>query len=140
MVQQGAPLGVYDRPVDMWAARLTGPAWSIPIQVLAAHDGRGRVDVAGTVQEVALDGATAGGPTDAVVRPDWVRLGGDLTVRVVEVAFRGTHTDYLVATPAGELGLRVGGPPSLALGATAGCTIERAWIPFGSGERAGTGL
>ncbi len=139
VVQQGAPLAVYDRPVDMWAARLTGPAWSIPIRVLEAHDGRARIDVAGTVQEVALDGAAAGGPTDAVVRPDWVRLGGDLAVRVIEVAFRGTHTDYVVATPAGELGLRVGGPPSLAPGSTAGCTIDRVWAPSASRDRGGTG-
>ena len=138
VVQQGAPLAVYDRPVDMWAARLTGPAWSIPVRVLGALDGRARIDVAGTTQDVALDGAVSEGPLDAVVRPDWVRLGGDLAARVVEVAFRGTHTDYVVATEAGELGIRVGGPPALARGATVGCTIDRVWIPTDRGRRAAT--
>ena len=75
------------------------------------------------------------GPLDAVVRPDWVRLGGDLAARVVEVAFRGTHTDYVVAMEAGELGIRVGGPPALARGATVGCTADRIFEDVATGDR-----
>ena len=47
-----------------------------------------------------------------LVRPDWARLAA-ATCRVSssEVRFRGPHTDYHVATPAGPLLIREAGPP-----------------------------
>jgi ABC-type Fe3+/spermidine/putrescine transport system ATPase subunit len=140
IVQDGSPSVVYDCPVDMWAARLTGPAWTIGMRVMDARDGHARVDVAGVSQAVAIAGAgvPAGGSARAIVRPDWVRLGGDLLAQVEDVAFRGTHTDYRVSTPAGDLGVRAIGPPTVERGAAVGCTLERMWIPpGGAGERDG---
>ena len=42
VVQDGSPAVVYDCPVDMWAARLTGPAWRIGVRVVDVRDGHGR--------------------------------------------------------------------------------------------------
>lgn len=130
VVQDGSPASVYERPVDMWAARLTGPAWRIGVRVVEQRDGHARIDVAGSSQlvVVASAGRLRSGVAQAIVRPDWVRLGGDLRARVDDVAFRGTHTDYRVSTSAGSLGLRVIGPPTVERGATVGCTLDRVWI------------
>lgn len=130
VIQDGSPSAVYECPVDMWAARLTGPAWNIGIRIMDQRDGHATIDVAGSSQVVAVANADrlAAGVAQAIVRSDWVRFGGDLRAQVDDVAFRGTHTDYRVSTPAGSLGLRVIGPPTIERGATVGCTIERIWI------------
>lgn len=130
IVQEGSPATVYERPVDVWAARLTGPASIIPVRIADEHDGRARLDVAGSSQTVAVAaaGALGQGEVRAIVRPDWVHLGGDIPARVEAVAFRGTHTDYQLATAAGPVGVRVPGPPVTSRGESVGLTLERAWI------------
>jgi ABC-type Fe3+/spermidine/putrescine transport system ATPase subunit len=134
VVQDGSPSSVYGCPVDMWAARLTGPAWRIGVRVVDQRAGRATIEVAGSSHDVAVAsaGRLPGGVAQAVVRPDWVRFGGPLEARVDDVAFRGTHTDYRVSTSAGIIGLRVIGPPEVERGATVGCTIDRAWILAGA--------
>ena len=62
LLQVGTPRQVYDEPVDLFAARLTGPA-----SVIDAPDGSGRL----------------------LVRPGWARLGGPLEGRLRAVWFRG---------------------------------------------------
>ncbi len=140
VVQEGPPASVYDRPVDMWAARLTGPATQIDVVVVeATGDGRATIELGGSAHSVAIAsiGGPATGPRSAIVRPDWVRLGGGLEGMVADVAYRGTHTDYAVATAAGQLGLRVMGPPSVGRGAVVGCTLDRVWIPADGTPEAG---
>jgi len=100
LLQIGTPQQVYDEPVDLFAARLTGPA-----SVIDALDGGPRV----------------------LVRPGWARLGGPLQAEVRAVWFRGPHTDYLADTPLGELLLREPGPPRHLPGSRAGWTLERRW-------------
>jgi len=79
---------------------------------------------------VALDGdaPSAGAALQLMVRPDWASLGGDLRATVVSVMYRGPHTDYRLATPGGELELRVPGPPRVAAGESVQWTLRRAWI------------
>ncbi len=139
VVQEGPPAAVYERPVDMWAARLTGPATQIDVLIESAGDGRATIELGGTSRSVLFASAngTAGGTCSAIVRPDWVRLGGDLEGRVAVVAYRGTHTDYGIDTAAGRLGLRVIGPPSVERGAVVGCTVDRVWIPADETPAAG---
>ena len=83
VVQVGTPEQVYDEPVDLLAARLTGPA-------------------------SVLDPA---GRTPLLVRPDWAVLGGDQPSTVEEVWFRGPYSDYLLSTERGPLLLRSPGSP-----------------------------
>ncbi len=98
LAQLGTPAEVYERPVDLWAARLTGPA-----SVLT--------DAAGAV----------------LVRPEWAALGGPDDGEVEEVWYRGPHTDYRVATPLGTLVIRAAGPPTAAVGDRPGVTVHRSW-------------
>jgi len=130
LVQIGSPTEVYDRPVDLWAARLTGPASLLEVSVGDVGDGRAAVAIAGQIAPgVAIEGSTeAGSSPQALIRPDWARLGGELTGRVESIAYRGTHTDYRVSTAAGIVGIREGGAPRVEPGATTGWCLERAWL------------
>jgi ABC-type Fe3+/spermidine/putrescine transport system ATPase subunit len=107
LVQLGRPEEVYERPADLFAARLTGPA-----SVLDAD----------------------GGPV--LVRPEWARLGGPHTGRLLEVWFRGPHSDHRVGTALGELLIRAPGPPCGRPGDDVAWSLLRSW-PLRSTEDAG---
>ena len=77
VIQVGTPQQVYAQPINAAAARLTGP-----VSLLAGSD------------------------VSVLVRPDWAKLGGDRTGVVADVWFRGSHTDYVLDTPDGQLHLR----------------------------------
>lgn len=64
IVQVGTPVEVYERPVDEWAGRMTGP-----MSILERAGGR------------------------VMVRPEWVALDGDQPATVTSVRFRGSWTD-----------------------------------------------
>ena len=98
VVQVGAPEDVYRRPVDVWAARLTGPA-----SVLAGPAG------------------------PVLVRPEWARLEGDRSARVDDVRFRGPHSDYLLETDEGMLLVREPGPPRHTRGDRVTWTLLESW-------------
>jgi iron(III) transport system ATP-binding protein len=100
VLQIGTPQQVYGEPVDLFAARLTGPA-----SLIAAPDGGGHV----------------------LVRPGWARLDGPLEAELRAVWFRGPHTDYLLATPLGELLVREPGPPRHPAGARVRWAVEHCW-------------
>ncbi|HEX5149338.1 MAG TPA: ABC transporter ATP-binding protein, partial [Candidatus Limnocylindrales bacterium] len=91
LIQEGTPTAVYERPIDLWAARLTGLASIVDLRVVEQGGAGNRVEVAGISQATTL--ATAGPPRGhevrAIVRPDWARLGGTIPGRVETVAFRG---------------------------------------------------
>jgi ABC-type Fe3+/spermidine/putrescine transport system ATPase subunit len=131
LVQAGSPTSVYERPVDLWAARLTGLASIIDLELRDADGANGRVAVAGLPQTaaVAASGPLPIGETRAIVRPDWVRLGGTIPARVETVAFRGAFTDYRLDTQAGVIDLRASGPPTVGPGEAVSWSVDRAWLP-----------
>jgi iron(III) transport system ATP-binding protein len=110
VVQRGTPQVVYDEPVDLWAARLTGPA-----SVITSPEGPGRL----------------------LVRPEWARLGtgpeaaftggGAIEGRLREVWFRGPHTDYMVSSRLGTLLVREPGPPHHRPGEQVSWRLGRSW-------------
>ncbi len=131
LIQQGTPAELYERPVDRWAAELTGPASVLDARVVATPEvGRAVVAIAEQCVTVALP-VPADPARDCcvrlLVRPDWARLGGPLRARVSTVAYRGTHTDYGLATVAGTVGLREPGAPVARVGETVAWRLERAW-------------
>jgi iron(III) transport system ATP-binding protein len=99
VLQIGTPQQVYGQPVDLFAARLTGPA------SLIDAPGGGRV----------------------LVRPGWARLDGPLEAELRAVWFRGPHTDYLLAGPLGQLLVREPGPPRHPVGTRVRWSLERGW-------------
>jgi len=100
-VQVGTPDEVYHRPVDEWAARMTGP-----VSVLTVAGER------------------------VLVRPEWATLDGHRTGTVLSVRFRGPHSDYLLRTDAGALLVRHPGPPRHRRGDRVGWSLHR-WWPAG---------
>jgi ABC-type sugar transport system ATPase subunit len=98
VIQVGSPEVVYAQPVSVEAARLTGPASLL---------------------------AGSGGPL--LVRPDWVRFGGDRSGVVVDVWFRGSYTDYALRTTEGELLLRTQAPPVHTRGEEISWCLDRSW-------------
>jgi ABC-type Fe3+/spermidine/putrescine transport system ATPase subunit len=131
LVQVGPPAEVYEQPIDVWAARLTGPASLLSVTVRERRDGRARLELDGVTADVAVDGLDGAGL--AVVRPEWARLGGDLPGRIATVAYRGVHTEYGLTTPAGTIGLFEPGPPRAAPGDACTWRLERAWLVGGEG-------
>jgi ABC-type Fe3+/spermidine/putrescine transport system ATPase subunit len=100
LLQVGTPQQVYEEPVDLFAARLTGPA-----SVIDAPNGGARL----------------------LVRPGWARLGGPLEGELRAVWFRGPHSDHLVRGPLGELLIREPGPPRSPVGTRVGWTLVHGW-------------
>ena len=98
VIQDGSPQQLYTEPVSVQAARLTGPA-----SLLCGIEG------------------------PLLVRPDWVRLGGDRTGVVVDVWFRGSYTDYVLRTLDGELLLRTPTPPVHQRGEEVSWSLDRCW-------------
>ncbi len=132
VIQVGAPHVVFERPVDPWAARLTGPASLL----------RARVVVTDSGPRVALGDRLAGGrvegprlTTDAevtvVVRPGWAHLDGPLAGTVRRTWFRGPHTDHAIETAAGEVVVRHPGTPRAVAGETVTWGLDRAWVVDG---------
>ena len=103
VAQDGTPEEIYERPVDLWAAMLTGPA-SI---VRPSRDGAG---------------------TPVLVRPEWVELdAGPIEGVVRATRFRGPHTDYVVETGLGRITARETGRPRLAPDDVVSLSLRREW-------------
>lgn len=145
LVQVGAPEEVYDRPVDLHVARLTGPTSVLEAVVRPAGPGRVTVRVAGVDVSVAggsvpepgpgggpgAGGVPGAGPHRLLVRPHWARPGGPLAGVVSAVRYRGPHTDYHVTTPEGSVLIREDGPPRRAAGSAMDWSLERVWPLLG---------
>jgi ABC-type Fe3+/spermidine/putrescine transport system ATPase subunit len=113
LVQVGTPREVYEQPVDLWAAELTGPASTIARQLATPTLAEGTNDV-GDARWCWL------------FRPEWAELGGPLRGVVVQVRFRGSYTDYSLLAPAGTVVVRQAGPPVLDVGEPTGWSLRRA--------------
>jgi ABC-type Fe3+/spermidine/putrescine transport system ATPase subunit len=122
VVQVGTARDVYERPVDRWAADLTGPASVLDIEVTAGDGSRARLSVGGAERDVDCSGAGSGAP---LVRPEWVSLGGPFRAVVDRIWYRGSRTEYRLTTAAGPLVLFAAGAPGAAVGDEVGWDIRR---------------
>jgi ABC-type Fe3+/spermidine/putrescine transport system ATPase subunit len=116
LAQAGPPAAVYAEPADLTVARLTGP-----VSVLTG--------IPDTIEPVPVSAGPGADPGTVLVRPDWARLGGDLPGILDEVRFRGPHTDYRLATPAGSLLIREPGPPRAGPGPLGWSLLRARLIP-----------
>jgi ABC-type Fe3+/spermidine/putrescine transport system ATPase subunit len=130
VVQLGRPDDVYEHPVDLWAARLTGPATVLDMPVVSSSPESITLAVVGEEVTVAAEGAEPGqvGVVRVLVRPEWGRLGGPLPGRVAAVRYRGADTDYRLDTPVGVVEVRERGAPRAGVGDGRGWTLDRAWL------------
>ncbi len=137
LVQLGTPSELYERPVDLWTARLTGPASVLRLNVAERHGSHALVAIDGRRQYLLLgsDAALGSGSTHVLVRPDWASLGGELEASVLATWYRGPHTDYHLSTAAGDLAVRHMGPPQAAVGDSVTWRLSRGWaLARGDGE------
>jgi ABC-type Fe3+/spermidine/putrescine transport system ATPase subunit len=132
LLQIGSPSQVYQRPVDAWSARLTGPAASLRAtaarlgeELLRIRIGDVDLDVPGGARDGLLTGASV--PVTLLVRPDWAELDGPLPATVRNVRYQGPHTDHLLETPGGVVIVRAPGPPRRVAGEHTGWRLRRAW-------------
>lgn len=97
----------------------------------------GRIVQVGTPREVYEEpvdewAARLTGPASVLdggllVRSDWAALGGDRDATVRQAWFRGSYTDYRLATQLGELIVREIGSPRAAAGDRVAWTLHRSW-------------
>ncbi|HZZ97242.1 MAG TPA: ABC transporter ATP-binding protein [Jatrophihabitantaceae bacterium] len=136
LVQIASPQVVYEQPVSVATAGLTGA-----FSVLAAHVS---MPSAGVLAVDLGDGyaeVPGGGASDSravLLRPDWVGLGGPFRARIAACSFRGAHSDYALETSSGTVHMQLPGPPQHAVGESVEWGIRRAWaLPGGTaGETA----
>ncbi len=123
VVQVGAPIEVYEEPIDRWAAELTGAASVLDVELTPISDGRARFSVGGAEREIPCTGESGGRP---LVRPEWVTLGGPFTATVDRVWYRGAKTEYRLATASGSLIVAEDGSPRAVAGDEVGWDLSRA--------------
>ncbi|MBS1895696.1 MAG: ABC transporter ATP-binding protein [Actinobacteria bacterium] len=134
IAQLGTPLDVYTAPRTSYVARFVGDANVIPVEVLAVASTTARLRLAGTELEAPCPGGLATGPAQLVVRAESVALSdapGGLRGRVIDQAFRGTRSSYLLDVEGVERPLRAE-VPSTAFGGdgvAVGTDIGLAWAP-----------
>jgi len=115
VVQSGTPVEVYEQPVDVWAAELTGPASVLPAEVGSSIAGR-QIELSGSPDGIAL------------IRPEWTCLGGPLSGVVERVSYRGTRTEYRLRVAGGAVIVSDDGTPRLQPGDETGWDVRRAHL------------
>jgi len=122
VVQVGTPEEVYERPVDLDVARLTGP-------VSLLGSGRTRMSERGQTPRPEQGPTHRGGQADdaELVRPDWVSFGGGVPGVIRYVRYRGSHTDYAVDVAGDVLLVRETGQPPRRANDIVGLSIRRTW-------------
>ena len=125
LVQTGSPLEIYQYPVDLAVARLTGPACVLTAQARPLDAATVEITLGGATAAVAC--AAGRGGRRLLVRPDWAALDGPFEATAARVRFRGPHTDYTLDTAAGDLELRAAGPPRHAVGERVTWSLAQVW-------------
>ncbi len=132
IAQLGTPRDVYAAPETSYVARFVGDANVIAVEVLAVTAGTARLRLAGAEVETPCSGDLATGPAQLVVRAESVTLSeapGGLRGRVIDQAFRGTRSSYLLDVAGIERPLRAE-VPSAAFGGEGvevGTEVGLAW-------------
>ena len=104
IAQAGTPEELYTQPDSVFVATFMGEANHVrgQIEVVAG----GRAEVALDALRLSLpDRGLPPGPVDLVIRPEAIRLGteGGMAATVSRATYMGSHSEYLLATPVGEL-------------------------------------
>ncbi|MFN8592428.1 MAG: ABC transporter ATP-binding protein [Thermomicrobiales bacterium] len=116
ILQLGSPGEIYERPRTRFVADFIGQTNFLDVDVLGVSGELSEVEVPGSgrLQARAPIGGAAGGRMTLAVRPEKISLLSDLpggavhgwdtlTGRLEEIIYVGTHTQYLVRLPGGQL-------------------------------------
>jgi len=108
IAQIGEPRQLYEEPANLFVADFIGEANLVETELSFAPDGRPRIRLA----EIDFDIVCrydAPGPVTAAIRPDSIAVYGQrpagpaLPATIRRASYLGTHMEYLVASPLGEL-------------------------------------
>jgi iron(III) transport system ATP-binding protein len=108
IAQSGTPRELYEAPVSLFVADFVGDSNLVDGELTARNGVTGRVRVGGVELDLPHRGA-APGRVKIAVRPESIRLsaappaGPALEGRIAKAAYLGTHMEYTVSTPVGEL-------------------------------------
>jgi iron(III) transport system ATP-binding protein len=107
IAQAGTPAELYTQPASVFVATFMGEANHIHGRIESVQDGM--AEVALDVLRLSLPArGMAPGAADVVVRPEAIRIAdagaaGVLPAAVSRATYMGSHTEYYLATPVGEL-------------------------------------
>ena len=108
IAQSGTPRELYEAPVSLFVADFVGDSNLVDAELTARNGVAGQVRVGGVELRLPHRGAGVG-PVKVAVRPESLRLsatpplGPALEGRLAKAAYLGTHMEYTVSTPVGEL-------------------------------------
>jgi iron(III) transport system ATP-binding protein len=108
IAQEGEPRQLYETPANRFVADFIGEANLVPGEVIAVENGVGRLRL-GDIELDAVGSDMALGTVTAAIRPDAVTLspqlpsGPALHGRILKAVYLGTHIEYTVVSPVGEL-------------------------------------
>ena len=107
IAQAGTPAELYTQPTSVFVATFMGEANHIRGRVASVTDGIAQVAL-DTLHIALPHRGVPAGEADVVVRPEAIRIvGADepgvLSATVSRATYMGSHTEYYLATPVGEL-------------------------------------
>jgi iron(III) transport system ATP-binding protein len=108
IAQSGTPRELYETPASLFVADFVGDSNLVDGELTTRNGSDARVRVGGVELTLPHRGATPG-PVKVAIRPESLRLSSKtptapaLEGRVAKAAYLGTHMEYTVSTPVGEL-------------------------------------
>jgi iron(III) transport system ATP-binding protein len=108
IAQAGSPRELYESPASLFVADFMGDSNIVGAEVVASADGSARTRIGGIELELPSRGLDAG-PVKVAIRPEALVLTLDrpdvpaLEGRILKASYLGTHMEYTVSTPIGDL-------------------------------------
>ena len=108
IAQSGTPRELYEAPVSLFVADFVGDSNLVDAELTTRNGVAGSVRVGGVELQLPHRGAAVG-PVKVAIRPESLVLsaappaGPALQGRIAKAAYLGTHMEYTVSTPVGDL-------------------------------------
>jgi iron(III) transport system ATP-binding protein len=107
IAQAGAPRELYEQPLDRFVADFIGDANLVDAEVTAVNGALATVRIGALTRELPRHGLEPG-PARVALRPETIQLlparrADALAGEVLKATYLGSHMEYTVATPLGEL-------------------------------------
>jgi len=106
IAQVGTPSDLYTRPASVFVATFMGEANHVRGRIESSADGTAQVAL-DALRLSLPDPGLPPGPADIVIRPEAIRLHDagqpGITASIARATYMGSHTEYHLATPVGDL-------------------------------------